>query len=410
MHICNNQSIVNNNIRPQLRICRVSTVPWIFHTLLREQLRTIIALGCEVTLVATPNNELSETADDLGAKARGLYIKRAPSPFSDMCSLFHLWRFLRSEKFNIVHSTSPKAGLLTAIASTMARVPVRLHTFTGQPWVELVGWRRRVPRFCDRLTAMLATQVYADSPSQRDFLIAEGLVPPEKILVVGSGSIAGVDLRRFSRTTWSEDMTRKTRGELGIPDNATVIVFVGRVTRDKGVVELISAFNELAASNSGLHLVLVGPLEPERDPLPAPALDLMQRHDRIHAIGFAPTPEKYLAAADIFCLPSYREGFGTVAVEAAALGLPTVVTEIVGLVDAVESGVTGLTVPPKDVAALAAALRELAGSVGRRAALGEAGRQRVHRLFDAAIINRGVVAEYFRLAGGQPEMSRQANL
>jgi len=376
----------------------------VFHTLLREQLRCIVASGMELTLVSSPGVELTAVAADVGATAMAIPMERAPAPLADIRSLYRLERFFAQQRFDIVHSTSPKAGLLTALAGAVARVPVRLHTFTGQPWVELHGLRRQVPRFCDRLTATLATQVYADSPSQRDFLITEGLVSEGEISVVGPGSIAGVELARFSRATWGGDVARKTRRELGVPDDATVVIFVGRVTRDKGVVELVTAFNELAAGNPTLHLVLVGPLEPERDPLPGSVLDLMQHHDRIHAIGFAAAPEKYLAAADIFCLPSYREGFGTVAVEAAALGLPTVVTRIVGLVDAVESEITGLTVPPKDPVALAAALRELVGSSVRRAALGEAGRQRVLRLFDAASINRGVVAEYFKLASGTPGM------
>lgn len=385
----------------RLRLCRIATVPWAFHTLLREQLRCIVASGLELTLVSSPGPELTSVAADVGATAVAIPMERAPAPGPDLRSLYRLERFFAHHRFDLVHSTSPKAGLLTALAATLARIPVRLHTFTGQPWVELHGLKRQIPRNCDRLTAALSTQVYADSPSQRDFLVAEGLVAAEKISVVGPGSIAGVELNRFSRAAWDNDAVQKTRQELGIPRDATVIIFVGRVTRDKGVVELVSAFRDLAPADPALHLVLVGPLEPERDPLPATVLDLMRCHDRIRVTGFSAEPEKFLAAADIFCLPSYREGFGTVALEAAALGLPTVVTRIVGLVDAVESDVTGLTVPPKDAVALAAALRTLAASPARRAALGEAGRQRVHRLFDAGSINRGVVAEYFRLAGGR---------
>jgi glycosyltransferase involved in cell wall biosynthesis len=393
----------------RVRLCRVATVPWLFRTLLREQLRCTVAQGIELTLVSSPGPELAEVAADVGATAVAIPMERAPSPLADLRSLHRLRQCFAQGRFDIVHSVSPKSGLLTAMAGALVRVPVRLHTFTGQPWVELQGMKRQIPRLCDRLTATLATQVYADSPSQRDFLIAEGLVRRGKISVVGPGSIAGVDLERFSRTAWDAEAVQKTRRELGLPEVATAIVFVGRVTRDKGIVELVSAFQEIAAGDPALHLVLVGPLEPERDPLPAAVLDLMKNHRRIRAIGFSATPEKYLAAADIFCLPSYREGFGTVAVEAAAFGLPTVVTKIVGLVDAVESGVTGLAVPPKDVAALAEALRALAAAPARRVTLGEAGRRRVERLFDSAVINRGVVAEYFRLMRGASGAGRLAD-
>jgi glycosyltransferase involved in cell wall biosynthesis len=384
----------------RIRLCRVATVPWLFQTLLREQLRCIVAAGIDLTLVSSPSPELAEIAADVGAVAVAIPMERAPAPRADLLALHRLRRFFAQGRFDVVHSVSPKSGLLSALGGALARVPVRLHTFTGQPWVELRGLKRQIPRMCDRLTALLATHVYADSPSQRDFLVAEGLVQSEKISVLGPGSIAGVDSARFSGATWGGEMARKTRRELGFPDDATVIIFVGRVTQDKGIVELVSAFRQIAAGEPRAHLLLVGPLEPERDPLPGTVLDVIKNHGRIRAIGFSATPEKYLAAADIFCVPSYREGFGTVAVEAAAAGLPTVVTKIVGLVDAVEAGVTGLAVPVKNVTALAEALQALVAAPGQRAALGEAGRRRAERLFDAATINQLVVAEYIRAVRG----------
>lgn len=391
------QSGLRGRAGRRLRLCRISAVPWIFHTLLREQLRTAVAQGFDLTLVSSPESELDEIASDIGANKHSIFMERAPSPIADLCSLFRLWRFLKREKFDIVHSTTPKGGLLSAIASTMARVPVRLHTFTGQPWVELAGWRRGIPRACDQITALLATKVYADSASQKKFLINEGVVQAEKIEVIGPGSISGVDLHRFSFKKWGGDRRTQTRSEAGIPTEALVIVFVGRVTRDKGIVELVTAFSQLAKGNPRLHLMLVGPLEPERDPLPPKVLETIKNHPHIHAVGFTPAPEKFLGAADIFCLPSYREGFGSVVIEAAALGLPAVVTRIIGLVDAVEEDVTARMVPPKDVAALAKALKELAESHDLRASLGAAGRRRVAKYFDASLINKSVTLEYFNI-------------
>jgi len=388
---------VNEGRQRKYRICRVSTVPWLFHTLLLEQLRSIVLQGGDLTLVSSPEKELWKTAADIGAKAYGIPMERAPSPISDLRSFFHLWRFLRRQNFNIVHSTSPKAGFLSAIASALARVPVRLHTFTGQPWVEMSGWRRCIAWACDRITALLATKVYADSASQKKFLIDENVVQAQKIEVIGHGSIAGVDLRRFSPKKWGGDRRNKTRSESGIPSKALVIVFIGRVTQDKGIVELVTAFSKLAKRNHYLHLMLVGPLEPERDPLPPQVLLTIKNHPRIHALGFSHSPEKFLGAADIFCLPSYREGFGSVAIEAAAMGLPVVVTRIVGLVDAVEADVTARLVPPKDAAALAMALKELAESPELRARLGSAGRRRAAKLFNASKVNTAVIRKYLKI-------------
>jgi glycosyltransferase involved in cell wall biosynthesis len=392
----------NTASQSSLKLCRVVTVPQTFQTLLREQLRCIAAHDIELTLVCSPGPELDGVAREVAARAVGIAMERQPAPVADLRSLFKVARFLSQSRFDIVHSSTPKAGLLTALAGILARAPIRVHTFTGQPWVELAGLKRRIPRECDRITAKLATQCYADSPSQRDFLVAEGLVAPDKIAVIGAGSISGVDLQRFSLKTWGGDTARQTRRELGIPSDALVIVFVGRVTKDKGIVELLAAFEIVAKSNPAVHLLLVGPFEPERDPLPAETLGRLKSHPRIHGVGYTDTPEKFLAAGDIFCLPSYREGFGSVVVEAAAMELPAVVTRVTGLVDAVVEGVTGLIVPPKNVERLAEALRTLVGSKELRRSLGQAARQRVVRSFDARLINEAVVAEYFRLAHRSP--------
>ena len=381
----------------RLRLCRIVTVPLTFQALLWEQLRTIAAHGVDLTVVSSPGPELEAVATDIGAAAVGIPMERRPAPLSDLRSLFQLTRFFCRHRFDIIHSSTPKAGLLTALAGRLARVPVRLHTFTGQPWVELTGVSRQIPRECDRITATLATQCYADSPSQRGFLIKEKLVASDKIAVVGAGSISGVNLTRFSLATWGGPVAVATRRELGVPEGGLIILFVGRVTKDKGITELVKAFETVASGNADVHLVLVGPFEPKLDPLPPETLDRLQRHSRIYCVGFTTTPEKYLAAADIFCLPSYREGFGSVVVEAAAMELPAVVTRVTGLVDAVAEGETGLIVPPKNPDALAQALETLVDSPALRKSLGRAGRQRVVRNYDSKLINEAVVAEYFRL-------------
>lgn len=379
-------------------LCRIVTVPLTFQALLQEQLRCITAHGADLTLVSSPGPELAKMAAEIGATAVGIAMERRPAPLLDLRSLFALTRFFCRHHFDIVHSSTPKAGFLSALAGMLARVPVRLHTFTGQPWVELTGLRRRIPRECDRLTATLSTHCYADSKSQRDFLVEEGLVAPGKIAVVGEGSISGVDLRRFSLATWGGSVAVETRRELGIPAEGLIIIFVGRVTKDKGVTELVQAFEAVASGNADVHLVLVGPFEPKLDPLPPETLDRLQNHRRIRVVGFTATPEKYLAAADVFCLPSYREGFGVAVVEAAAMELPTVITRVTGLVDSVAEGLTGLIVPPKNADALAQTLRKLVESETLRKALGQTGRQRVVQHFDARLINEAVASEYYRLA------------
>jgi glycosyltransferase involved in cell wall biosynthesis len=179
------------------------------------------------------------------------------------------------------------------------------------------------------------------------------------------------------------------------------VLFVGRLTKDKGIIELVSAFRMLQVDRKDVELILVGPFEPERDPLPRETLDELSNNPRIHVFGFSHEPAMYMGVADVFCLPSYREGFGSAVIEAAAMGMPAVVSRVVGLVDAVVDGKTGLLVPPKEIDALRRALMKLLSEPETRYRMGRAARERAVAEFDSGIINRLVVEEYRRLAGRQ---------
>ncbi len=379
-----------------IRLCRIATVPVHITMLLRSQIRYIIEAGIDLTVVSSPGIELEEIAHSLLVRCCTVPMVRRPHPIRDLLALFRLVRFLKRERFDIVHSSTPKAGLLAAIAGVIVQVPVRIHTYTGQPWSELHGPTRWVARESDRLIALLNTHVYADSISQRDFLVGEGLVDSNKISVLGAGSISGVDLQKFDPIAGNIKRT-VMRKKLGISESSVVVIFVGRVTKDKGIVELVSAFHLLCERVDDIHLLLVGQLEPERDPLPPRILAEISLNPKIHSTGFVSDPESYLAIADIFCLPSYREGFGSVVIEAGAMNLPTVATGIIGLVDAVVGGETGLLVPPKDIPALTEALLQLVQSPDMRHRMGKAAHRRTIELFDATQVNKMVVDEYFRL-------------
>ena len=296
-----------------------------------------------------------------------------------------------------MHSSTPKAGLLAALAGVLARVPVRIHTYTGQVWVEMRGVPRNIMRVCDWIIGHLNTQCYADSASQRDFLVNERLVAASKLSVLGAGSVSGVDLERFSPKVFRKGRVAAIRRELGIAQQSFVILFVGRLTKDKGIRELLAAFRMIQKDQKDIELLLVGPFDPERDPLPRETLDELSHNPHIHVVGFSSEPEKYMAAADVFCLPSYREGFGNVIIEAAAMGLPSVASSIVGLVDAVVDSETGLLVPAKDAYALKQALLRMISEPKMRHRMGHAARKRAVRDFDSKIINQLMVEEYKKL-------------
>lgn len=382
-----------------MKVCRVATVPFAVLHHLGEQLAAIARGGHEVWAVCSDGPEMAGVRAIPGVAVETVRIPRSISPGADLRALVALYRCFRRADFDLVHSMTPKAGLLCALAAWLAGVPIRLHTFTGQVWAEQRGPGRWIGKFCDRLIVRLNSGCYADSPSQRDFIVAEGIAPAARLRVLRDGSIAGVDLRRFRPEARAESAA--LRRELGIGPQARIVTFVGRVTRAKGVVDLVAAFAGIADSRD-LFLLLVGPFEPELDPLPAATARLIAEHPRIRALGYQAAPERFVAAADLFCLPSYREGFGTVVIEAAAMGIPAVATRIVGLVDAVEDGVTGILVPPRDQAALAAALARLLDDAALSARMGAAAAARSRSRFAADLVNAALVAEYARLADTLP--------
>ncbi len=379
------------------RIARVATVPYFLVHNLGEQIPALVRAGHEVDVVSSGGSDWGDLASMEGVTAVTIEIPRKIAPFSDARALFQLYLHFRRRRYEIVHSNTPKAGLLCALAARAAGVPIRLHTFTGQPWVEMKGLLRWVARTCDRIVVALNTLCYADSPSQRAFLISEGIGGESSLRVLGAGSIAGVDVARWERAR-TNHRTAATYAALGIPDGALVVVFVGRVTRDKGVVELLLAFKELLARGSDSYLVIVGPLdEGTTDGELRAQLAAVAGNARIRLAGYDPEPERTLAIADLLCLPSYREGFGNVVIEAAVMGVPTVGTSIVGLRDSVQDGVTGILVPAKDSAALAGALGRMLGDAALRSTMGRAARSRALELFDAGRVNALVLQEYERL-------------
>jgi glycosyltransferase involved in cell wall biosynthesis len=374
-----------------LKIARIATIPFFLYNHLRDQVAATAAAGHEVVLISSGGEEAETLRAIPGVRFKEIDIPRKISPLRDLRALWQLFLFFRRERFDIVHSTTPKAGMLCGIAGFLARVPVRLHTFTGQPWVELRGMVGFAARAGDWLTGHLDTFCYADSLSQRDFLVAEGICRADRIRVPGAGSLAGVDLARFDPGKWAATKDR-TLHDLGIPAGCRVITFIGRLTRDKGINELLEAFRAISQHDTQCVLLLVGPGEDEDGTI---RKNVRRKSDaRVRAIGYSAEPERYLAVSDIFCLPSYREGFGNVVIEAAAMGVPSVGTSIVGLRDAIVDGETGLLVPPKDSASLARTIEALLADDARRQDMGRKARERAVSLFDARNINAAVLNEY----------------
>jgi glycosyltransferase involved in cell wall biosynthesis len=372
------------------KLCYVATIPAVVHAFLRAHIQEA-SRKYEVTVICNAADK--HLLEGLGARLILLPIDRKPSPLKDLLVLLRLFMLFRRERFDIVHSIMPKTGMLAMIAAKLAGVPVRIHTFTGQVWVTRQGVQRIILRWFDKLIGSFATCALADSASQRDFLINEGVLSSSKVKVIGAGSICGVDSLRFHPDI---EKRQTVRQELGIAQDARVILFVGRLNRDKGVLDLAAAFGEIAKNHHDVELLLVG----SEEDVPFSRIQEIcnARREPLHYISFTPKPEQYMAAADIFCLPSYREGFGMTIIEAAACGVPAVASRIYGIIDAVEDGKTGLLFPAGDVTALTQALSRLIAENELRQQLGNQARKRALELFSSEKITRELMALYDRLS------------
>lgn len=371
------------------KICYVATIPAVVHAFLRGHIQAA-AEKYEVTVVC--NSTDVDLLSGLNARLVFLRIERKPSPLQDFRILLQLFKLFRRERFDIVHSIMPKTGMLAMLAARLAGVAIRIHTFTGQVWVTRRGVQRVVLQWLDRLTGSLANTALADSPSQRDFLVNAGVLPTSKARVIGAGSICGVNAQRFSPNAQTRNAVRS---ELNIGAGETVILYVGRLNRDKGMLDLAAAFAALAQNHADLLLLLVG----EEEDVPYSRIQQLCDGQRaqLRRVRFTPAPERYMAAADIYCLPSYREGFGLTIIEAAVCCMPTVASRIYGITDAVEEGKTGLLFPAGNVAMLTQQLQTLVENPGLRRQMGEAARLRALELFPAQKITGAMLALYDEL-------------
>ena len=369
-------------------LCFVVSVPMTAVAFLNGHI-DYLSSDYEVTVVC--NFDGTERSISKNSQLQNIRIARKISPISDLRAVYSLARFLKKGDFQIVHSVTPKAGLITAMAGWLAKTPIRIHWFTGQVWVLKSGIQRWLLRNLDQLIARLNTAVLVDSPSQRDFLIEQGVIQPAKSQVLGSGSIAGVDTERFRP---NPEVRVVTRAELGIEDpNVPIILFVGRLNHDKGIDTLLQAFSSQTIQQDS-YLLLVGPDEENYIPR-IPEL-LGERLENFRYIPFTTEPEKYMAASDIFCLPSLREGFGLAIIEAGSSGLPSVASGIYGVTDSVKEGETGLLIRPGSVDELIGGLTCLLKNPGFRLEMGANARKRAQNLWQIQLLQKSL-SDYYAI-------------
>lgn len=314
----------------------------------------------EVVAVSAEKEKLEAYGKKEGVRVFSLKLTRKITPIQDIVAVFKLYKFLIKEKPAIVHTHTPKAGIVGMMAAWLADVPNRLHTVAGLPLMEASGFKRKVLNFVEKLTYYFATKVYPNSKGLYDFILSEKFTVASKLSIIGNGSSNGIDTTYFDPADYSEDYKILLRDKLKIPQEHFLYIFVGRLVKDKGINELITAFSKISEKNGNVSLLLVGPFENDLDPLKQETIQVIKNHPNIYTVGYQNDVRPYFAIANALVFPSYREGFPNVVLQAGAMGLPSIVTNINGCNEIVEQGENGLIIPPKNENALFDAMELLA--------------------------------------------------
>ena len=333
------------------KIIRTSTVAMSLNLLLKGQLK-FLSKHFDVLAVSGYDADLETVKNREEVSVVSVTMKRSIAPFQDLISLYRLYKLFKKERPTIVHSITPKAGLLSMVAAKYANVPVRIHTFTGLVFPAKKGLFQKLLILMDKVLCWHATHIIPEGAGVKQDLL-DYKITKKPLEVIANGNVNGIDTTFFNSNTISEQQQQNLRNELGIDSSDFVFVFIGRLVADKGINELVRAFLSLEIPNC--KLLLVGPYETE-DPLQPETLKAIQQNDSILSVGFQHDVRPYLMISDCLVFPSYREGFPNVVMQAGAMGLPSIVTDINGSNEIIIEGFNGTIVPAKNVTALSNAM------------------------------------------------------
>jgi glycosyltransferase involved in cell wall biosynthesis len=377
----------------------VAVNSWIALGFVQGQLEFFQSAGFDVTVVCPPRRKDEwEVPRPNGIPIVEVPIEREIAPLRDLAALWGLWRMMRAVQPTVTNVGTPKAGLLGGVAAWLNRVPCRIYTLHGLRYETAKGLQRRILISAERLACRLAHRVVCVSQSVREKAIADGITTEERAVIFGAGSCNGVDASRFAATPELLRRAARLRRELGIPAHAPVALFVGRLTRDKGIAELAKAFSRVSIQYPELRLLLVGCFE-NGDPLPADIRCLLEAHPRVIFAGGVPDTAPYYATANVVILPSHREGLPISVLEAQAAGKPVVGAAATGIVDIVADGETGVLFPIGDAAALSEAIARVIADEEFAHKLGMAGQEQVKRKFAQELVWQALYREYSAILG-----------
>lgn len=361
------------------KVLRITTVPVSLKLLLEGQLN-MLNRDYEVVAVSSPGKELEEVGKREGVRTEAVCMERRIALVQDFKSLVDLIRLIRKEKPWMVHTMTPKAGLLGMLAAWICKVPVRMHTFTGLVFPSAVGVKKQLLILTDRITCACATFVNPEGKGVKDDLVRFGITR-KKLHVIGNGNVNGVNVDFFDRTDEVLLRAQAIRKEGGF-----TFCFVGRIVGDKGINELVEAFLKLVGEFPACRLILVGDFEEKLDPVMPVVRRIIFENERIVFSGWKDDIRPYLAASDVFVFPSYREGFPNVLLQAGAMGLPCIVTDINGSNEIIHDQVNGLIIPPRDKDALWKAMKIMVTDETIRREMGDRARNIIVNRYDRHLI------------------------
>ena len=377
------------------KLFRVTTVPESLNILLRGQHKFMSKNGFEVIGISSAGNALIEVSQEEEIRVIEINMSRKITPIKDFLSVYNLYKLIKKEKPIIVHSHTPKAGAVAMMAAKIADVPIRLHTVAGLPLMEAKGIKRKLLNFVEKVTYACATKVYPNSKGLYDFIVEEELISSKKMKIIANGSSNGIDTSYFDSERISEKQREEFLTRLNIQKKDFVFIFVGRLVGDKGINELIDAFARIKDSN--VKLLLVGGLESDLDPLKSETIHEIDKNKNIISVGFQKDVRPYFAISHCLVFPSYREGFPNVVLQAGAMGLPSIVSNINGCNEIIQEGINGSIIPSKDRESLYTVMHKIISDEAWRKQLAGNARDIIVSHYEQKLVWDALLIEYKHL-------------
>lgn len=336
------------NNRPSKKLIRITTIPMALHVLLPGQMKFMSENGFKVIMISADGENLDKVIENEKCQHIIVPMTRKITPWQDLLCLFQLIKIFRKEKPDIVHSHTPKAGLLGMMAGKISGIKIRIHTVAGLPLMEESGLKYALLKQIEKITYSVANHVWPNSNSLYNFIKKNNFADAYKLKVIGQGSTNGVSITRFNKETLDKNFLTVIKGNINYDTASVYLLYIGRLVKHKGIVELVNVFSLLKKNYPHLKLILVGIFESSLDPLPKKILKQIVDDPCIINVGWSDNAEYYMSLAHYFVFPSYREGFPNVLLEAGAIQLPVICSNIPGNTDIIIHNETGLLFEKKN--------------------------------------------------------------